>query len=154
MICTKQFQITISDSIDWSAMNWTLVNFFGSSSSGSVAGDTIQFNCTGIPTVESDGLELSGDLIYTGPAVNCKVTIAGGPFSGEFNTAFAVRIEHSVAGLLLQVLTPDITTSPQVFNFTVPLSAGDTITVRGSNLDNFLIITQGTCVGTVVLDNL
>ena len=149
--------------VSWDDVVWSDVLFYqgsGGVASGSALGGQFIFNLNSPSALAEAYAYGLGTVSYTGGEVDCTLTITGGPWSSVSGKEFGIIINHSVAGDLSVVYDPpDITTNPQVFNFTVPASTGAVITISGglpgSPVGAFAFTREGngTTNGQFVVDN-
>ncbi len=134
--CSKNFNLTVNAPVvigpDWSTIVWDTVtpqiNGPGTMVATAV-GPLVTYNGTADGGFGSDtGLALRGTMSYTGPAANCKMTITGWTGIGTFD----IIIIWNGVNVRLNKNESDILGDPQVFNFTIPISTGQSIMVAGN----------------------
>lgn len=127
--CTKQFVIN-AQFINWDQTVWSLIQVVaGGGAGGTATGNFLGRNFSvsgkgnGSPSAKVEAL---GTLTYTGPAVNCKITITvtaqGGSPSGLF------IIQDGVQRLLIN---SGLTVGVHVFPFPIIAGVNSSITIIG-----------------------
>ena len=149
--CSKQFDLTITDTggifgtLVWSTAVFTTLgggHVPPATCSGSAVGNTFTF----VGTADGSSLDFwsangVATLVYTGPAINCQVTVTLNAVIPPGN-GFHCRVNSSAAGVLLDKDQTNLTGAVTVFPFTIPLSVAATIEVRGFPFGGYLNFTM------------
>lgn len=128
-LCTKAFTIN-AQFINWDLMVWSNVLVVpGGGAGGQAVGNFVGRNFTvagrgnGAPSAKVEAL---GTLVYSGPTVNCKVTVV---VTSTNNPMGFFIFQDAVQ--LITINSAALTPGTHVFNFTVTATAGSSIQFRG-----------------------
>jgi hypothetical protein len=137
MKCQTDFLLTVNPAgLDWNLMVWDLVNFVSAvdgTATGSFSGDHGNGHIVGShigPGIPAR-VEVHGSLTYTGPQINCKVTLTSA-YPSPAGASFGLHVLQD--GVEIAVVGD--TGSPQpasgVYNFTIIAGVGSVIEVEGN----------------------